>query len=66
MLLWLAASKDVYHLYSKKCAPNAFFGRCTQGKDCTKDHSPAKASDVEKILELTKKFQEDPSGITRG
>ncbi len=59
-------ASDVYHLYSKKCAPNAFFGRCTNGKDCTKDHSPAKASDVEKILELTKKFQDDPSGITRG
>jgi hypothetical protein len=59
-------ASDVYHIYSKKCAPNAFFGRCTKGKECTKDHSPPKLTDVEKILELTKKFREDPSGITRG
>jgi hypothetical protein len=59
-------ASDVYHIHSKKCAPNAFFGRCTKGKECTKDHSLPKTTDVEKILELTKKFREDPSGITRG
>jgi hypothetical protein len=59
-------AEDVYSRWSNKCAPNAFFGRCQKGMSCRKSHTVASDNDIEKILELTKKFRLNPQGITQG
>jgi hypothetical protein len=52
---------DVYHLYSKKYALNAFFGRCTKRKEqCTKDHSPEKAQMWKRYLNLQRNSEKIP------
>lgn len=58
--------ETLYPRFSAKCGPNAFFGRCQKGLNCPKDHSLASDDDVEKILNMTKKFRLNPAGITRG
>ena len=50
----------------KRCTPNAFFGRCFLGDKCPKDHSIVSDAEALKILALTKKFQENPTGIRQG
>jgi hypothetical protein len=61
-----ANPEEVYSRWSNKCAPNAFFGRCTLGMACRKDHSFPSETEVDKIIEITKKLQENPSGIKQG
>jgi hypothetical protein len=58
--------EDIYPRFSTKCGPNAFFGRCMKGLNCTKDHSLPSDNEVEKILDMTKKFRLNPNGINRG
>ena len=58
--------EEVYSRWSNKCAPNAFFGRCSLGMSCRKDHSFPSESEVEKIITVTKKLQDNPSGIRQG
>ena len=57
---------EVFGPRSKKCGPNAFFGRCKYGLNCTKDHSMPSEAEVAQILTLTKKFQEKPEGLAQG
>lgn len=61
-----ANPEDLYPRYSSKCGPNAFFGRCQKGLNCSKDHSLPADNDIEKILDMTKKFRLNPTGIQRG
>ena len=61
-----ANPEEVYSRWSNKCAPNAFFGRCTLGMACRKDHSFPTDNEVEKILTITKKLQDNPAGIKQG
>jgi hypothetical protein len=58
--------EGVYPRWHKKCSPNAFFGRCHKGSECTKMHTLPSDVEVEKILELTKKFQENHLDILKG
>jgi hypothetical protein len=61
-----ANPEEVYSRWSNKCAPNVFFGRCTLGISCRKDHSLPSEAEVNKILVITKKLQENPTGIKEG
>ena len=58
--------ETVYPRWHKKCSPNAFFGRCFRGGECTKNHNLPSDVEVEKILTLTKKFQIDHLDILKG
>ena len=51
---------------AQKCSPNAFFGRCHKGSECTKNHNLPSDVEVEKIIELTKKFQANHLDILKG
>jgi hypothetical protein len=57
---------DIFKMFGKKCAPNCFFGTCSRGNECPRDHSLPSDTEVEKILTITKKFQDEPTGITKG
>ena len=61
-----ANPEDIYPRFSSKCGPNAFFGRCQKGLNCSKDHSLPSDNEIEKILDMTKKFRLNPNGIQRG
>jgi hypothetical protein len=61
-----ANPEEVYSRWSNKCAPNTFFGRCTLGMSCRKDHSFPTDNEVEKIIAITKKLQDNPTGIKQG
>ena len=58
--------EGVYPRWHKKCSPNAFFGRCHKGSECTKNHNLPSDVEVEKIIELTKKFQANHLDILKG
>jgi hypothetical protein len=58
--------ESVYPRWHKKCSPNAFFGRCHKGSECTKMHTLPSDAEVEKILDLTKKFQDNHLDILKG
>jgi hypothetical protein len=57
---------NLFGKYSKLCGPNAMLGRCSKGLNCTKDHSWPPEQILNKILDVTKKFQDDPRGILQG
>ena len=57
---------DIYKMFGKKCAPNCFFGTCSRGNECPRDHSLPNDTEVEKILSMTKKFQDEPTGVIKG
>ena len=57
---------EVYKTFGKRCAPNCFFGSCSRGNECPRDHSLPSDSEVDKILSMTKKFKDDPSGVFKG
>jgi hypothetical protein len=59
-------SDDLFGKYSKLCGPNAMLGRCSKGLNCTKDHSWPPEQILNKIIEVTKKFQDNPKGILQG
>ena len=58
--------ESVYPRWHKKCSPNAFFGKCQRGAECTKNHNLPSDVEVEKIIELTKKFQTNHLDILKG
>ena len=57
---------DILGANTKLCGPNAFFGRCGKGLNCTKVHNYPSDAQIEKIIEVTKKFQSSPEGILQG
>ena len=54
---------ELYSFFGRKCIPNCFFGRCYRGKECPRDHALPNEEQVRKILEVTKKFRDNPSAI---
>ena len=59
-------TEDLYDRFHPKCGPNAFFGRCIRGMNCPKDHSLPSDDDVEKIMDMTKVFRLNPTGMHKG
>jgi hypothetical protein len=57
---------DVYKKFGKKCAPNCFFGKCSRGNKCTRDHSLPNDKEIEYIMETTKKLWTNPAGLLQG
>jgi hypothetical protein len=57
---------EVYKLFGDKCAPNVCFGQCSRGKECPRQHTLPNDAQVAKVLEITKKFLDNPTGILRG
>jgi hypothetical protein len=57
---------DIYKKFGKKCAPNCFFGKCSRGNECTRDHSLPNDKEIEYIMEATKKLRTEPTGLLQG
>jgi hypothetical protein len=53
----------LYPFFGRKCIGNTFLGTCYNGRQCERDHSLPDDAQVEKILEVTKKFRDNPTGI---
>jgi hypothetical protein len=56
----------VYKLCGKRCAPNCFFGGCSRGSECPRDHSLPSDTEVGQIMSMTKKFRDDPTSVFKG
>ena len=57
---------QLYGEFKKKCLPNCFFGSCTRGVDCPRLHTHPDETQIAKILEVTKKFRDNPTGLLQG
>ena len=57
---------SVFGIGSNTCSPNAFFGRCPTGANCTRVHRMASDKEATDILKLVDKFIKNPEGIHRG
>ena len=67
ILKYCGANFDsLYPQQSRVCGPNILLGRCWRGKACTKIHTTAKDNEVDKILQMVKKFVDEPTGIKQG
>ena len=58
------AKVAIFPQSQKMCSPNAFLGRCFDGENCTRSHALPSNDQVEEILKLVKKFEENPHGLT--
>jgi hypothetical protein len=56
----------LYPIFGRKCVPNCFFGTCYRGRECPRDHSNPTEEQIEKILSITKKFRDNPTGLLQG
>jgi hypothetical protein len=67
ILTYIGKSADeVYPLIGRKCAPNAFLGKCFGGDKCARDHTLPMDEEVKHVLALTEQLISNPTGLTQG
>jgi hypothetical protein len=58
--------EDLYSFFGGRCIPNCFFGRCFRNKECPRDHALPTEEQIKKIMEVTKPFRDNPTGLLQG
>ena len=57
---------EVYSKYGNRCTPNTLFGFCSSRSHCTRSHKLPTDIEADEIIELTKKFHEQPENFKKG